>query len=377
MKNTIAVAALTALSMLTAVSCRDGHDHGPRRVVLPAGTVHDGWYFAAGDQVVIDGTVNGDVYAAGGIIEINGTVNGDLLAAGGQVHVGGRISDDVRTAGGNLAFSGTVGKNVTAAGGTVTVEHDASIAGSLLAAAGSVHIAGAVEHDAMVAGGEMSQTGNVGGDLTFRGGSLAILSGGKVGGNLEATVRSVDKVDTAGAIITGSTTITLEQRPAAHHIAGIPVWWFVFRVLFIASLLVTGLAFILFRPALFLGIGNTMLHQPLKSLLWGVIALVVTPFAAIILMVTIVGIPLGLILSGVYLVALYLSQLTLGILVAVRIISGDTATGWSAFWPFAVGLIVVQLVSFIPVAGFIVCLAGLLFGLGAMVITCTTKQVRA
>ncbi len=375
--NPLLTVSLIVLSMLTAFSCRDGNDHGPRRVILPAGAVHDGWYFAAGDRVVIDGTVNGDVYAAGGIIEVNGTINGDLLTAGGQLDIRGTVSDDVRAAGGNLSFGGTVGKNVSVAGGTVTVGRDALIKGGLLAAAGSVHIAGTVTRDARIAGGELSQTGTVGGDLTFDGGSLAILTGGTVGGNLDARVRSAERVDTAGATIRGSTTITEMQRPVSHRIAGMPVWWFVFRVLWIAGLLLTGLAFVLIRPTLFLAVGTTILRHPWKSLLWGVITLVVTPFAALILMVTLIGIPLGLILFAVYLVALYLTQLALGILVGVRIISGDSARGWNAFWPFAVGLIAVQLISFIPVVGVLLCLAGLLFGLGAIVISCTAQRAQA
>jgi len=60
-----------------------------RRVVLPANEIHEGWFFAAGSEVVIDGTVNGDLYAAAGIVEINGTVKGDVLAAGGQVVING------------------------------------------------------------------------------------------------------------------------------------------------------------------------------------------------------------------------------------------------------------------------------------------------
>ena len=59
---------LLIVSSVCLMSC--GNDrHEQRRVLLPAGEVHEGWYFAAGERVVIQGTVNGDAYVAGGNVQ--------------------------------------------------------------------------------------------------------------------------------------------------------------------------------------------------------------------------------------------------------------------------------------------------------------------
>ncbi len=108
-----------------------------KRVVLPADEVHEGWYFASGDQVIIQGTVNGDVYVAGGMVQVDGIVNGDLLAAGGAVVINGRVSDDVRAAGGNVECNGSVGKNVTVAGGNVRLSRGAEVGGVCWVPAGT------------------------------------------------------------------------------------------------------------------------------------------------------------------------------------------------------------------------------------------------
>ena len=80
------VTIILAAALLPA--CKEGGEKTHRKVILPVGEVHEGWYFAAGDEVLLEGTVNGDVYAAGGMVEIDGTINGDLIVAGGQVNVG-------------------------------------------------------------------------------------------------------------------------------------------------------------------------------------------------------------------------------------------------------------------------------------------------
>ncbi len=114
---------LTVVVVSALVFCTEGarSQEVGKIVILPASEVHEGWYFAAGDKVIIEGTVNGDVYAAAGAVEVSGTINGDLLVAGGDVTVSGTISDDIRAAGGSVRIDGKVGKNVTAAGGNVSV----------------------------------------------------------------------------------------------------------------------------------------------------------------------------------------------------------------------------------------------------------------
>ena len=90
---------------LVAVSCNGWEhqqDRKTKRVSLGANEVHNGWYFGAGDEVVIEGTVNGDAYVAGGYVEIDGTINGDLLVAGGMVTINGKVTDHVRGAGGTI-----------------------------------------------------------------------------------------------------------------------------------------------------------------------------------------------------------------------------------------------------------------------------------
>ena len=67
--------------------------------------VHDD-YFAAGEDITLAGTVDGDAALGASEIEVSGKVGGDLLAAGGVVIVSAEIVGDARIAGGQLKSLG-------------------------------------------------------------------------------------------------------------------------------------------------------------------------------------------------------------------------------------------------------------------------------
>ncbi len=65
---------------------------------VDADTVIDRDHYVFGDELSIDGVVNGDLVACARLIHINGTINGDLVAAGQVIVIGGTVTDDVRVA---------------------------------------------------------------------------------------------------------------------------------------------------------------------------------------------------------------------------------------------------------------------------------------
>ena len=338
------------------------------QVVLPAGETHEGWYFAGGDRVLIQGTVNGDAYVAGGQVQIEGTINGDLLVAGGQVTISGRVADDVRAAGGLIALEGTVGKNVTVAGGAVRVGRAAEIGGGLLAAGGNLDLLGSVNREVRAASGEMTLTGKVQGNLTFTGDRLSVIQGARVGGNLHAYVEDKDRVKIADGVVSGTTEITVHEVKPESRILGRGPWQFWFKVLWVLSLLVTALVCVLLLPKHLADVGATILHRPGMSALWGILGIILMPVAILILLVTIVGLPLGLLLLASFLWLLYVSQLTLGVALGERFFVKEPKTSGKRFWAYVLGIIIIQALTLIPYVCVLINLAGVVFGVGALLL---------
>jgi hypothetical protein len=364
----ILFSVLLAVSLVSCSGKDAAKDKGHERVILPAGKIHEGWYFAAGDQVVIEGTVNGDAYIAGGVIDVDGTINGDLLVAGGQLNINGTISDDVRSCGGTIQFDGHVGKNITACGGNITIGKSATINGNALVAGGIVQFVGIIAQNATVASGNMNVRGTIDGNVDFAGGELSILPGAKVGGNLSVEVEQTKNVEIAEGTVFGKVDLVTEEMKPSPYILGLQVWQFWFKIIWICSLLVTGLVIILVFPKQFVGFGSTIVQLPGQTFLWGFAGMILIPVAVAILFVTIIGVPLGLLLLATFLWMLYVSQLSLGVVLGGRIMGMEGKTGWNLFLAFAAGLLIVYILTFVPYLRIFIYLGSLSFGLGAILL---------
>jgi hypothetical protein len=367
MKPGIIVSILMiVLAAVLLPACREGGEKTLRKVVLPAGEVHEGWYFAAGDEVLLEGTVNGDVYAAGGIVEIDGTINGDLIVAGGQVTVGGTVSDDVRGAGGSVRITGKVGKNVTVAGGSVIIARGSSVGKNLLAAGGSVEINGSVGEEARLGAGDVDVTGNIKGNVQAAIDRMTINRGAALGGNLDVFARSKENVTVDSGTVAGS--ITFKEREPEHraHILGMSSARFWFKVLIFLSLIVTTLALTFLLPLKLLKYGETVHQKAGWSAMWGIVTLIMVPVVAAILICTLVGAPIGLLLLTAYIWALYFSQLSLGLLIARFVFRRTEGKGWKLFGPVGLGLVCVFLLEFVPYLNALLVIAGLILGTGAL-----------
>lgn len=367
MKSRLLFCILAIVAGATIFSaCREGSGNPKKKIILPAGEVHEGWYFAAGDQVILEGTVNGDVYAAGGIVEIDGTVNGDLIVAGGQVTVGGTVSDNVRGAGGSLRLTGKVGKNVTVAGGSVIISRESTIGRNLLAAGGNLEISGSVAEEARIAAGDADLTGNIKGNVQAAVDRLTIHHGAVLGGNLNVFTQTRENVTVDSGTVAG--TITFAAREAEHqtHILGMSSGRFWFRVVFFFSLIVMTLVLTFTLPSELKAYGEKVYRKAGWSALWGIVVLLVAPVAGLILCCTLIGAPLGLLIFTVYLWCLYLSQLSLGLLISGWLLRMPDRKAWGLFGVVTLGLLCIFILEFIPYLHSLLVIAGLILGTGAL-----------
>jgi hypothetical protein len=357
--------SVLAFTIVTCDGCQSQKEKRTRRVILSANEVHEGWYFAAGDEVLIEGTVNGDAYIAGGVVEVNGTINGDLLVCGGQVTVTGTVTDDIRAVGGTIRVDGNVGKDVSAAGGTVTLLSKSTVNGNILVACGTLAITGTIGKEAKIASNDAELSGTIKGNVDFTGEYLSVRQGANIGGNVKARVGEKEHVQIADGTTHGNVDIGLADMGRAARILGYNPWHFWFKIIWAVGLLLMGLLLVFLFPKFIKGIGSMIMQRPGESLLWGFLGLLIIPILSIFLFVTVIGMPIALLAVTLFLWILYLSQLSLGIVLGNRLFALDGQTGWGLFWKLAVGVIIIQALTFIPYVRFFVNLASVIFGLGA------------
>jgi hypothetical protein len=140
------------------------------------------------------------------------------------------------------------------------------------------------------------------------------------------------------------------------------------RVIFFLSLIASALVFSFLFPRQLASVGTVINGRPGESVLVGLAALLLVPLITLVLFLTVIGIPLGIFLFLYLCWLAFLSQMSLGIYLGYRVLGFDGRTGWGLFGPVALGILAVFICTFIPFVNVVIILAGLVLGVGALVI---------
>jgi len=345
------ILAILSISLIGATT-QDSGDIVDRR-----GNVSDD-YYAAGGTVTIDANVNGDVIAAGGTVTVGNRVTQDVMVAGGTVTIRGRVDDDVRAAGGNVTIDATVGDDALASGGNVTLTSEATVGGNAMLAGGVINVNGTVNGDLKAAGGTVTINGTIHGNVDLESDQVSIAPGARIDGNLNYSSPTKGNIN-KDAVIRGKTSYTVSEHYRPHPAT---------RFLSVITFSVAGIVWLLFFPRFTSATTARMGSEFWKNIGLGFALLVATPVAFVLLMVSFVGIWVGLPLLAIYLVALVLAYLLAAFFVAEtgsRLFHFDTGTRGRVMLALIVALALLAAIRFVPVLGGLVTFLLMLTALGA------------
>jgi hypothetical protein len=135
-------------------------------------------------------------------------------------------------------------------------------------------------------------------------------------------------------------------------------------------LLLAGLVLLALLPRMPTGIVDTMRAAPGRSLLVGGALLVTTPVMALLMVISLIGIPIGLTVGAVYLAALFLGVVAtafyVGELEARLFKAGPMTTRRQRAFLLLAGVLTLAVLRSVPVLGTLVVFVSILFGLGAL-----------
>ena len=343
-------------------------------VTVAIGEVVDGDLYVAGGDIIIDGTINGDIFGVGQSLTVNGIVNGGVSFAGQTLTVTGEITGGARLAGTDINVNGNIDGDLLVGGANVNVTSKARIGGDFLFGASTVRINGPVEGYIKGGGSEVIVTNRVEGDIELGVDRLTVTSTANLRGNLTYTSENEADIQ-SGAQIGGTTTHKVpEVREPVVPTLGI--WG---KVIAFLMTLLAGIVIILIAPRRAEAVAASVRQKPWLSLGWGAIILFATPIAAIVTFVTVVGVPVGLIGLAIYGVAIYLSQIAVGLFIGYWIIGyfSKAESRGILVGALALGFAILTLLKLIPYVGFPLWLATVLFGVGAMALSQKTLHAEA
>ncbi len=323
--------------------------------------VNDDLYFA-GNSITIDGVINGDLIAAGSEIKVTGTINGGIIVAGGSIIVTGKVTNDIKAAGGEVRIDGDVGDNVLVFTSNLVLEKNARIARDLTLGAGTAVIDGTVNGNINGGASNMEMNGATKGNVTVNiSNNIKISPGATIGGNLEYTAPRPGEIS---GIVSGTTTYKetpVRREDFMSRIPGEIIGYF--------WLLLIGIVSLILAPELTQKNSDSISVNPLKNLLWGLLFLIITPIVAVLLLITIIGIPLSLILLVIYIILVYISRIYVGLWVGQYVLRKLKQETKSRVIAMALGLIIVVIGINLPIIGGLIHFVIILLGLGAIVLT--------
>jgi anti-sigma factor RsiW len=332
-------------------------------VTVAAGQTLDDTLFAAGDTVLIDGVVTGNVFAFARRVAVKGTVKGDLICFAQTVDVQGTVGGTVYSFSQWIHTAGHVAGSSVNFGQSVVTYSGARVDGDLISFGSDALVDGVVGRDAWMAGARMDVGGNVGRNLSARGDQVTLMAPARVGGNFDAYVTAKERVHVdAGATVAGKSETHLRPAPVSSYrqfrfYRGQAIW--------LAAALIIGLLMYGLFPGVFAFRADTAVAV-LRSLGVGFLVLVATPIAAILVAITIIGLPLGLISLGLWLLGLYLAKIFVAAWVGQGLKEAPAGKAGQFVLALLLGLVIVFVAVNLPYVGALLRFLIWLMGLGVL-----------
>ena len=286
---------------------------GPEQIVPKAST-------AVGD-VMVEGLVEGDVHSGFGDIEVNGD---------------GRVGGDINAGVGDVRVDGPVGGEIDAGLGDVYV--DAPVEGDIDVGRGHVELgSGAQVH------------GNV------------YYGSGEIGAHPDAVVE--------GNMVSGMRPDMDHERDDGFGIPGLVGWVFGTAAFVACSVLLAVLA-----PGPLQAATRRAEESPGWSLLLGVASVPAVVVFAVVLAVSIIGIPLLLLLAPLYLMLLLFGALVAAYFVGRRVVFATGHYRGGNALAAMVGAIILAVAYMIPVLGGLLLYGLALLGTGAAILALVSSR---
>ncbi|MBN1882115.1 MAG: hypothetical protein JW885_08075 [Deltaproteobacteria bacterium] len=337
------VLATALILLIPSLACAGERYVADSAYLLEAGeTVSEDLYVIAGDITIL-GDVEGALYLLGSNITLSGTVTGDLYAMGGDVIVDGPVSGETYILGGDVELSGVFDTILHAAGGTL--ELSGTFNDEVNCGGGVVRLSGAFEKDTYI-----------------QAGTCEILAGTVIEGDLTYSAKTFERAE--DVTINGAVT----EMPEVSREAGVPGWGVIafFGFAGLIGYFIVGMALFGFFPNFTKGTVDRVFSQFSQNLGWGVLVFLLTPLAVLVLLVTVVGIPLGILVGIAYCVGIFIGEIIVSAALGGLVFSLFKKTD-AAYWlKLLVGLIIFFLIVIIPIINIIAILIVWILGLGSL-----------
>jgi hypothetical protein len=335
-------------------------------VTVASGETVDDTLVVFANSVNINGTITGDLVAFARQVNVQGSVQGNVIVFGQKLDFTGDVGGDILAFGQTILADGRIGQNLWVFGQTITVgrgvrlDKDATLFGQY------TFINGDVGRDVTAYSNTLDVGSKVGRNLNFVGGALMIHPPSTIGRNLSSMTKSEKEVQIDPAVIIGGKKNVgfFKAQASQYRTLG----FYTKQAFRIGAGFFMGLLLYWIVPGMRCISCSTM-RALLSSGGIGFLIAVAAPVAAIILAITLIGIPIALLVTVLWLLGLYLAKIVIAKCIGSAILGASDNGLSSTLLPLLIGLIIVIIAVNLPYIGGILNFLLMLIGFGALAMT--------
>jgi len=338
-------------------------------VYIEKDEVVEGNMYLVSKNITIEGLINGDLIALAQNINVKGSVMGDIISVSQNLNVEGEVGGNIRSLANTVSLiETTVRRNVNLIGTNVLIGENSNINWDALILAGVAEMRGSVQGSLHGVVDKLIISGNVDKDVSFtisqnndkyQNQAIEISDDSNIKGDFNYSYS--EDLNINKSLVAG--VVTFNEKDLENNWQR-NIWNFIITVF---SALVVGLVFISISKKEMAIIQKKVNAKYGRSLILGLGVLFLTPIVSIILMMTVIGIPLGFIMLIIWLIMLYFAQIMVGLGLGQQIrekLFKNKKKNIMA--DLIIGVTVLYLLFAIPIFGGIIMFFSTLLGLGVI-----------
>ncbi len=328
-----------------------------------------GDFIGTANQIINKGVISGDLITAAEDIYNNGVIGGDLLGISGKsIHVDGNVNGNLRLIGQDIAIMGEVHRNASIFATKIFLEENGVLDGSLYIFTGDLNVKGFVGGDIRGGAGTAVISGTVKGNVNLNVNKLFIEPGAVIEGDLIYTSDEEQVIDPTS--VKGNIQfIPAEESGIQIGLRGLRgafrILFNAIRVIYLISYILIGLLLIKLFKIPFKKTGEIIEEKPWYSLGLGVSTFIGVPLAVFILIITLVGIPVSMLMTTLYILLLFFAKMPIALWLGGKILRDEK----KYYTSFIIGSLLIAALKLVPVLGVFLNIGLTALGIGIILIT--------
>lgn len=317
------------------------------------------FYFEMEDKVDLEKNILGSSLMLGNSVSINNNINGVALIGGSNVEFNS-FSEYALIAGSNIDFKGKIEKDILIAGSVIELSQESSIGRDGFIYGTDIIIKGSIERDLVIYGNNVVlEDVYINGNVTINSSTISINDNTEIKGTLKHNDNAEININEA-TLINNIVKFEAEEN----KVTFIDTMWK--NMISYAGLLLTFLVIFFLTPKTIEKLNKKIdkfeLITPFVYCGKGALLMLLIPFVFMLLLISSIGVSLGLILLGIYILMFYLSTMvfgyTLGYILWNRFIKKEKNVLLIGF----IGMVIMYILAIIPYINTLVALISSLIG---------------